>query len=32
MPLTWLNGEPIGTGKPGKLTRNLMAAYKELVK
>jgi len=32
MPLTRLNGEPIGTGKPGKLTRNLMAAYKELVK
>ncbi len=32
MPLTWLNGELIGTGKPGKLTRNLMAAYKELVK
>lgn len=32
MPLTWLNGEPIGTDKPGKLTRNLMAAYKELVK
>ena len=32
MPLTWLNGEPIDTGKPGKLTRNLMAAYKELVK
>jgi len=32
MPLTWFNGEPIGTGKPGKLTRNLMAAYKKLVK
>jgi branched-chain amino acid aminotransferase len=32
MPLTRLNDEPIGTGKPGKLTRNLMAAYKELVK
>lgn len=32
MPLTWLNGEPISTGKPGKLTRNLMAVYKELVK
>lgn len=32
MPLTWLNGEPIGTGRPGRLTRNLMAAYKELVR
>ena len=32
MPLTWLNGEPIGTGKPGRLTRNLMAAYTKLVK
>jgi len=31
MSLTRFNGEPIGTGKPGKLTRNLMAAYKELV-
>jgi len=32
MPLTRLNGEPIGTGKPGRLARNLMAAYTKLVK
>jgi len=32
MPLTWVNGKPLGSGKPGVVTRRLMAAYKELVK
>jgi branched-chain amino acid aminotransferase group I len=32
MPLTWFAGKPIGTGKPGQLTKILMAAYKKLVK
>ena len=31
MPLTWFEGKPIGTGKPGQLTKKLIAAYKELV-
>jgi branched-chain amino acid aminotransferase len=31
MPLTWFEGKPIGTGKPGQLTKELLAAYKELV-
>jgi branched-chain amino acid aminotransferase group I len=31
MPLTWLDDKPIGTGKPGKLTRKLIAAYRDLV-
>ena len=31
MPLTWLDGKPIGTGEPGQLTRKLMAAYRKLV-
>lgn len=31
MPLTWFDGKPIGVGKPGQLTRKLMAAYRELV-
>jgi branched-chain amino acid aminotransferase group I len=31
MPLTWFEGKPIGTGKPGQLTRKLMAAYRKLV-
>ena len=31
MPLTWFDGKPIGTGKPGQLTKKLIAAYKELV-
>jgi branched-chain amino acid aminotransferase len=31
MPLTRLEGKPIGTGKPSPLTRELMAAYGELV-
>ncbi len=31
MPLTWFAGEPIGTGRPGQLTRKLMAGYRGLV-
>jgi branched-chain amino acid aminotransferase group I len=31
MPLTWLEGKPIGSGKPGELTKKMRAAYKKLV-
>jgi branched-chain amino acid aminotransferase group I len=31
MPLVSLEGKPIGTGKPGKLTRDLQFAYRKLV-
>jgi branched-chain amino acid aminotransferase len=31
MPLTWFDGKPIGTGKPGQLTKKLLAAYRKLV-
>jgi branched-chain amino acid aminotransferase len=31
MSLTWFEGKPIGTGKPGQLTRELLAAYRKLV-
>ena len=31
MPLTWFEDKPIGTGKPGPLTEELLAAYKKLV-
>jgi len=31
MPLTWFEGKPIGTGKPGLLTEELLAAYRKLV-
>ena len=31
IPLTRLDGKPIGSGKPGALTQRLMSAYKELV-
>jgi branched-chain amino acid aminotransferase len=31
MPLTWFDGKPIGTGKPGQLTEELLAAYRKLV-
>ncbi len=31
MPLTLFEGKPIGTGKPGHLTKELLAAYKKLV-
>ncbi len=30
MPLTEIDGKPIGLGRPGTLTRRLMAAYKKL--
>jgi branched-chain amino acid aminotransferase group I len=31
MPLTWFEGKPIGTGKAGQLTKELLAAYRKLV-
>ena len=31
MPLTWFEGKPIGTGKPGQLTKELLFAYRKLV-
>ena len=31
MPLTEVDGKPIGTGTPGAVTQRLMAAYKGLV-
>jgi len=31
MPLTWFEGKPIGTGKPGQLTKELLAAYRKFV-
>lgn len=31
MPLVSVEGKPIGTGKPGKLAGDLLAAYRELV-
>jgi len=31
MPLTWFNGKPIGTGKPGQITKKLLTAYRKLV-
>jgi branched-chain amino acid aminotransferase len=31
MPLTWVEGKPIGTGKPGQLSKELLAAYRKLV-
>jgi branched-chain amino acid aminotransferase group I len=31
VPLTWFEGKPIGTGKPGQLTKKLLFAYRKLV-
>ena len=31
MPLTCFDSKPIGSGKAGQLTKNMMAAYRELV-
>jgi hypothetical protein len=31
VPLTSFEGKPIGTGKPGQLIRELIAAYRKLV-
>jgi len=31
MPLTWFEGKPIGTGKPGQLTKELLASYRKIV-
>ena len=32
MPLTEIDGKPIGSGRPGPVTKRLMAAYKKLVR
>ncbi len=32
MPLTEIDGKPIGSGRPGSLTKRLMVAYRELVR
>ncbi|MFC2021743.1 aminotransferase class IV [Chloroflexota bacterium] len=32
MPLTEVGGKPVGSGRPGPLTKRLMAAYKEMVR
>lgn len=32
MPLTEVDGKPIGSGRPGSLTRKLMVAYKKMVR
>ena len=32
MPLTWFDGKPVGSGKPGQLTNELLAAYRKLIK
>ncbi|MBM3802608.1 MAG: branched-chain amino acid aminotransferase [Acidimicrobiia bacterium] len=32
MPCTRINGQPIGSGQPGELTRKLIAAWSEMVK
>jgi len=31
VPLTWFEGKPIGSGKPGEVTRNLLQRYRKLV-
>jgi branched-chain amino acid aminotransferase len=31
MPLTWFEGKPISTGKPGKLSKELLTVYRKLV-
>jgi len=31
MPLTEVEGKPVGSGRPGAITKRLMAAYKEMV-
>jgi len=31
MPLTWLDNKPIGSGKPGSITGQLMSSYRKLV-
>jgi len=31
MPLTSFEGKPIGTGKPGQLTKELLTAYRKLI-
>jgi len=31
MPLSQIDGKPIGSGRPGPVPKRLMAAYRELV-
>ena len=31
MPLTWFEGKPIGSGRPGQLTKELLTAYRKTV-
>jgi branched-subunit amino acid aminotransferase/4-amino-4-deoxychorismate lyase len=31
VPIVSVDGKPIGSGKPGSVTKRLMAAYRELV-
>ncbi|MHC1578886.1 MAG: aminotransferase class IV [Dehalococcoidia bacterium] len=31
VPLTWFEGKPIGVGKPGQLTKELLTIYRKLV-
>ncbi|MBA7507517.1 Branched-chain-amino-acid aminotransferase [subsurface metagenome] len=31
MPLTWFEGKPIGSGKAGQLTKELLASYRKIV-
>ncbi|HEY4711327.1 MAG TPA: aminotransferase class IV [Dehalococcoidia bacterium] len=31
MPLTWFEGKSIGSGKPGRMTKELLTAYRKLV-
>jgi len=32
MPLTEVDGKPVGSGRPGSLTRRLMVAYKKMIR
>ncbi|MDP2930609.1 MAG: aminotransferase class IV, partial [bacterium] len=32
MPLTFVSSKPVGAGKPGKMARRLVKAYREMVK
>lgn len=32
MPLTWIEGRPVASGKPGAITRKLMSAYRDMVR
>jgi len=32
MPITWINGHPISSAKPGPITNKIISAYRELVR